>query len=106
MSGRRSKKGQVINVDGTYLKISSSATTDSEIVGTMTEGMTFDIISTNGGWYEIQYNGAHGYVFGEYVEEINSSVNENIIYTVTVYDAAPNLRVRSNASLEELLIIK
>ena len=42
---RMASKGQVVNVDGTYLRIRSSATTESSVLGTMIEGSKFDIIS-------------------------------------------------------------
>ncbi|MBM6839750.1 SH3 domain-containing protein, partial [Clostridium saudiense] len=42
---RSSSKGQVTNVDGTYLRIRSNPSTSSEILGTMTEGVSFEIIS-------------------------------------------------------------
>ncbi|MGL5084368.1 MAG: hypothetical protein ACRC68_01375, partial [Clostridium sp.] len=50
VNSRVAKKGQVINVDGTCLRIRASASIDSEIVGNITEGMSFDIISKNSGW--------------------------------------------------------
>ncbi|MDU3724461.1 MAG: hypothetical protein E7G24_14890, partial [Clostridium celatum] len=38
-------RGQVVNVDGSYLRVRAEASTSSSILTTMTEGTTFDIIS-------------------------------------------------------------
>ena len=107
LNSRSSNKGQVVNVDSTYLRIRASATTSSEVLGTMIEGTRFDIIAKSGQWYQIQYNNIVGYVFEDYVDEIlagSSSTTYDVIYTGTVYDAAPNLRVRSGASLNSSVI--
>lgn len=107
INGRISNKGQVINVDSSYLRIRAAASTNSEVVGTMIEGTRFDIISKSGQWYNIQYNGITGYVFEEYVDEISlgsNSTSYDVLYTGTVYDAAPNLRVRSGASLNSSVL--
>ena len=44
---------------------------------------------------KIQYNDIVGYVFEDYVDEISagsSSTTYDVIYTGTVYDAAPNFK--------------
>ncbi|MCQ2969477.1 MAG: SH3 domain-containing protein [Clostridium sp.] len=107
INGRLSNKGQVVNVDSTYLRIRAEASISSEVLGTMIEGTKFDIISKSEQWYQIQYNNITGYVFEDYVDEISegsSSTTYDVMYTGTVYDAAPNLRVRSGASLNSAVI--
>ena len=107
INSRSSNKGQVVNVDSTYLRIRAAASTSSEVLGTMIEGTRFNIISKSDQWYQIQYNDIVGYVFEDYVDEISagsSSTTYDVIYTGTVYDAAPNLRVRSGASLDSSII--
>lgn len=99
VNSRSSNKGQVVNVYSTYLRIRAAASTSSEVLGTMIEGTKFDILSKTGGWYQIQYNGITGYVFEDYVDEVSSSTSYDVMYTGTVYNAYPNLRVRSGASL-------
>ncbi|MBC5627190.1 SH3 domain-containing protein [Clostridium sp. NSJ-49] len=101
---RSTSRGQVVNVDGTYLRIRSNPSTNSEILGTMSEGISFEIISYSNGWYKISYNSILGYVHGDYVEEINSSSTEDTLYYGKVYNAEPNLRVRSGASLNSSII--
>lgn len=96
-------RGQVVNVDGSYLRVRAEASTSSSILTTMTEGTTFDIISNSNGWYKISYNGITGYVHGDYVKELYLPSYE-ITTTGRVYDAAPNLRVRSSASLNASII--
>lgn len=101
---RSVSRGQVYNVDGTYLRIRSNPSTSSEILGTMSEGVNFEIISYSNEWYMIKYNDIVGYVHEDYVEEINSSSTEQTLYYGKVYDAAPNLRVRSGSSLSSSII--
>lgn len=101
---RSVNKGQVTNVDGTYLRIRSNPTTNSDILGTMTEGVNFEILSYSNGWYKINYNSLIGYVHGDYVQEVNSSSTEETLYYGKVYNASPNLRVRSGSSLNSSII--
>lgn len=101
---RSVNKGQVTNVDGTYLRIRSNPTTNSDILGTMTEGVSFEILSYSNGWYKINYNSIIGYVHGDYVQEVNSSSTEETLYYGKVYNASPNLRVRSGSSLNSSII--
>lgn len=101
---RSASKGRVSNVDGTYLRIRSNPSTNAEILGTMSEGMSFEIISYSNEWYKIKYNSIVGYVHGDYVEEVNSSSTEQTLYYGKVYNAEPNLRVRSGSSLNSSII--
>lgn len=100
---RMASKGQVVNVDGTYLRIRSSATTESSVLGTMIEGSKFDIISKSGQWYRVQYNSITGYVHGDYVQEINSISTEPVLYYGKV-NAEPNLRIRSGSSINSSVL--
>lgn len=100
---RIAAKGQVVNVDGTYLRIRSSASTNSLVLGTMTEGTKFDIISKSGQWYKVQYKDILGYVHGDYVQEINSILTESVLYYGKV-NAEPNLRVRSGSTINSSIL--
>ena len=106
---RMASKGQVVNVDGTYLRIRSSATTESSVLGTMIEGSKFDIISKSGQWYRVQYNSITGYVHGDYVlisgseniitPDTSAGGSETVISQGTVINAeGSNLRVRKGPS--------
>lgn len=101
---RSTSKGQVVNVEGTFLRIRSNPSTDSQVLGTMSEGMKFEILAQSNGWYKINYNSTIGYVHGDYVQEINSTSTEDTLYYGKVYNAAPNLRVRSGSSLNSSIL--
>ena len=104
------KKGKVINVD-TNLRIRKKATTNSEILGYLTNGQEFDIINQNGDWYEIKHNGQSGYIYKEYAEILNTSnTNESnknfksITKFGYVRNVSTNLNVRSNPILSSDVI--
>lgn len=88
-------KGQVVNVTST-LRIRSAASTSSSVLGTISNGTVFEIVSKSGNWYQIKYNGTTGYVHGDYVKEITESTA--VSSTGKVYNVQSNLRVRSGAS--------
>ena len=69
-------KGQVINITST-LNIRQSASTSSAILGTLTNGSTFDIISKNGSWYNIKAGNITGYIHSDYVKEVKENTNAN-----------------------------
>lgn len=94
-------KGQVVNVSS-VLRIRKSASTDSAVLGSIRNGVTFDIISKNGSWYNIKYNGLTGYVHGDYVKEITSS--SVVLKKGKVYNVSTNLRVRRGASLNSSIL--
>ena len=56
-----SNSGQVVNVS-TSLNIRSQGSTSSSIVGSLSNGQTFDIISKSGDWYNIKYGQITGFV--------------------------------------------
>ena len=55
-----------IRVD--VLNVRSEASQESEALGIVNEGETFQIISQGGQWIEIDYNGNNGFVKAEFVE--------------------------------------
>lgn len=94
-------KGEVVNVTST-LRIREEASTNSSVLGTIRNGSTFDIISKSGGWYQIKYNGITGYVHGDYVKEVTAS--SSVLTKGKVYNVSTNLRVRSGASTNSLIL--
>ncbi|SUY45835.1 NlpC/P60 family protein [Clostridium putrefaciens] len=66
-------KGEVINVS-TNLRIRSSSSTSSPIVGYLRSGDRFNIKEKSGQWYLIEVNGKTGYIHKDYVKEINNDV--------------------------------
>ena len=108
-----SSKGEVINISSS-LRIRSSASTSSSILGYLTNGQTFDIKDKSGDWYSIQTNEISGYVHKDYVKEISASSGTTSPSVPTppaqtpsqntgskkgvVYNVSSNLRLRSKAS--------
>lgn len=66
--------GTIINIS-TTLNVRASAGASAKIIGTLRNGESIGIISKEGGWYKIAYNGGIGYVYGEYVKVNNNSDN-------------------------------
>lgn len=70
------RKGQVINVTSN-LRIRSKASTSSSVVGYLNNGDSFDILGKEGQWYQISHNGTKGYVYSDYVKEIQGSAGDS-----------------------------
>ncbi len=69
--GSSTQTGTIVNIS-TTLNVRASASTTSKILGTLKNGANISIISKEGSWYKISYNGTIGYVHGDYVK-----VNDN-----------------------------
>ena len=67
-------KGKVYNVS-TNLRVRSGASTNSSILGYITNNTEVSIVRTEGSWYKIQYNGGYGYVSKDYVTVSTDSGN-------------------------------
>ena len=68
------KKGQVVNVS-TSLRIRSSASTSSSIVGQLYANEKVDIIGETGSWYKIKHDNKTGFVHKDYLKVISSGSN-------------------------------
>ncbi|WP_238883486.1 SH3 domain-containing protein [Clostridium sp. YIM B02551] len=105
------KKGQVINVS-TNLRVRSGAGSNYSIIGYLVNGQTFSILSSEGDWYNIQYDGRSGYVSKDYVKEVSSggivtTPTNNIISSSSkgeVVNISSSLRIRSSASTSSSII--
>ena len=104
--------GKVVNVSS-HLNIRSGAGTGYSIVGSLSNGVTVNILGKSGSWYHISHNGITGYVSAEYLQEVssgsNSSGSTSIGSTVSsgkgqVYNVTSNLRVRSNPSTSSTVL--
>ena len=111
------KKGKVINVNS-ELNIRQMPNENSESLGTLKNGDTFEILSKTGDWYNIKNQNIVGFISSKYVQEINGNETtiDDIIQTMTetheevkaarqvtagpgvVVNVASNLRVRNAAS--------
>ncbi|WP_297635735.1 SH3 domain-containing protein [uncultured Clostridium sp.] len=94
-------KGKVVNVTS-GLRVRQGASINNRVIGYLKNGNEFNIISKEGNWYKIEFNGSYGYVYGEYVTQLNKPSktwnNGESIGTGTVINIQTNLRFRSGPS--------
>ncbi len=70
--------GKVININ-TYLNLRSGAGTDYSVIGKLTNGTEVEIIGEENGWYQVVAPEQTGYVYGDYLEVLESvSEDENM----------------------------
>lgn len=62
------ESGTYVTIQVDVLNVRSAASQESEALGIVNEGETFPIISQDGEWIEIDYNGNNGFVKKEFVE--------------------------------------
>ena len=115
------KTGTVINVnESSYLNFRSGPSTSYTVIGKLSEGTTFTIISESNGWYKINYNGTTGYVDGNYVSDsgsnssssnsstgtssTTSNSSSNKTGTVTNLEGYNNLNLRQGAGTSYSII--
>ena len=78
LSSSSSKTGTVINLSGDIqLNFRLGPSTNDTVIGGLSEGTTFTILSESNGWYKINYDGTIGYVYGYYVSVGNNSSNNS-----------------------------
>ena len=94
------------------LNIRAGASTDSEILGSITYGQQIDIIEEEGDWYVTPFgnDGKTGYVLKEYVttsyEEAKEILLESVMYeTGVVKTDGSSLNIRSGVGTEETVIL-
>lgn len=103
-SNSSSETGTVINLNGSMdLNFRSGPSTNYSVIGELSEGTTFTVLSESNGWYEIDYNGTTGYVYGYYVSVGSSSSNNSTssnseIGTVSNLNNGVDLNFRSGPS--------
>ena len=57
-----------VNAEGSSLRVRSQANTNSAVLGSLSHGTQVEVNAvTESGWYQISYNGAAGYVSGDYL---------------------------------------
>ena len=87
-------KADAANATGTVtansLNVRSGASTSYSVVGKLTKGETVEILSSNDGWYKVQYDdNKTGWSSGKYITK--NEVKKGIV-------TANSLNVRSGAS--------
>lgn len=66
------------------LRVRSSASTNSSILGSVSKGQSLSVISYSNGWYKINYNNSTGYVSGNYVQKLTGSTSNQVEKTTSV----------------------
>ncbi|UTR16198.1 N-acetylmuramoyl-L-alanine amidase [Salipaludibacillus sp. LMS25] len=66
-------------VTATRLNVRSSASTEAEIIGSLTRGTTVELLSESSGWYKVETENGNGYIHGSYVNttDLSSGGNTN-----------------------------
>lgn len=74
----KSANGKVVNIS-TNLRIRTSASTTSPILGYLLNGQEVSITGEEGSWYAISFNNTKGYVSKDYVQKSNvAAVNTSV----------------------------
>ncbi len=55
------------SVQGNYVNVRSGPGTGYAVIGSVSTGQSFSVTGVSDGWYKISYNGATGYVSGDYL---------------------------------------
>ncbi len=66
-------KGQVATITTDGLNIRSEPSTQSEVLGTLSDGQQVDVLAIRGDWLNISYNGTVGWVHSDYATIGSSS---------------------------------
>ena len=85
-----------VNAEGSSLRVRSQANTNSAVLGSLSHGTQVEVNAvTESGWYQISYNGAAGYVSGDYLTVADAAqlpVEKELVYARVTASA---LNVRS-----------
>lgn len=102
-------KETVYATAGVYIR--SKASTDSEVIGTLTAGYSITRTSNSNGWSKVDYNGKTGYIKSDYLttskpqSQTGSTSSGDSIEAVneTVYaTAGVNIRAKASADSEKI----
>lgn len=84
-------------VTASALNVRAGASTSSKVIGVLHAGNIVNLISESNGWYQIDYNGKSGFIYGKYVAITSNLSNVTVIKAVKV-TAKSGLNVRVNSS--------
>ena len=88
------------------VNVRSGAGTNYSKIGSLTNGVSVNVVASNGDWYRIEYGNGYGYVMKTYVQLVSSgssgssSEDEDVLTAVTT--AAVNLREEGTTSSDKL----
>ena len=82
-------------VTATELNVRSEANTESDVLGTVNTGDTFEVVSNENGWVAVDFQGKDGYISADYV-----SVVFHISYAETMEEIEAREKAKKQAELE------
>lgn len=108
----------IVNISNSssYLNIRNSASTSSNIIGSLSKGANVSIVASSGDWYKIKYNSSYGYVSSKYISTKSANNNqpsnnvqapekdEPVINSGTVNVSSSYLNVRNSASISSNVV--
>jgi len=115
------EKGKVVNITSS-LRVRSSNSTSSSVLGYLYQGQEVNIKGESGDWYAIDYNGNRGYVSKGYIQNIvsgsSTAINTTPVSTNTnngnstevlnkkgqVINITSNLRVRTSMDTSSVVL--
>ncbi|AYD39900.1 CHAP domain-containing protein [Clostridium fermenticellae] len=94
-----------VSNSGSYLNVRSSASTSSNVIGSLAKGASVNIVEKCGDWYKINYSSSYGYVSSKYINlgsssstsTQNTSTSNNTGF-VNIRDHSSYLNLRSTPS--------
>ena len=72
LPARREQSGKVVNVR-TYLNLRTGPGTDYTVIGHLLNGAEVKVLEESNGWYKVVVPEQTGYVYGKYLEVLNTS---------------------------------
>ena len=72
LPAKREQAGKVVNVR-TYLNLRTGPGTDYTVVGRLLNGVEVKVLEESNGWYKVVVPEQTGYVYGKYLEVLNTS---------------------------------
>ena len=73
MSTNALLEGQSVKVTADTLNVRAKASEEADVLGMIDESDVYEVISNQGEWIEINYNGNNGFVKSEYVQMVDST---------------------------------
>lgn len=73
LPAKREQAGKVVNVR-TYLNLRTGPGTDYTVIGRLLNGAEVKVLEESNGWYKVVVPEQTGYVYGKYLEVLNTSV--------------------------------
>ncbi|MBT9779304.1 SH3 domain-containing protein [Clostridium sp. MCC353] len=95
----------LVVVEG-YLNVRKAPSTDGDIIGKMLGGSACEIISEEGGWYQIKSGEVEGYISGEFVLTGDEAKKEAVSYVKEMaIVTTDNLNIRKEPVLDSSNIV-